>query len=548
MPINKSINSKPLYGVEIKEGKVVKVDKLNDDSRDNSSNLKKTSSVSISNVTQGDTTVIKAKLSSYGDDSKSLSQPIRKLAKPEPNFTIGSKPMSNLKSTKGLSDLEVFSVSISDITGSDITYSYEIDNIGSVDITTSFTNGIYLSTNTVISSSDYQIATWTHSSGVLAKNYYTSDDLTTTVSGVPNGYYYLGVIADINNDITESNELNNSNYASSPQVEISSYLSDLTVYSVSVSDAIGPDITYSYEIDNIGSVDVTNSFTNGIYLSTNTIISSSDYQIATWSHSSGVLANSYYTSDDLMTTVSGVPDGYYYLGVIADINDDVTESSELNNSNYASSPQVEISSNLPDLTVNSVSVTDVTGSDITYSYEIDNLGSVDVTNSFTNGIYLSTNTIISSSDYQIATWSHSSGVLANSYYTSDDLMTTVSGVPDGYYYLGVIADINNDVTEMDKSNNTNYTYFGYVSIPEFYINNDIKLYPNPVSDKLIIEFDNQNISYNLEIINTTGQVILNKKITNSVEQVDLSGQSAGVYFVKLQSENNTIVKKVIKQK
>jgi len=36
-------------------------------------------------------------------------------------------------------------------------------------------------------------------------------------------------------------------------------------------------------------------------------------------------------------------------------------------------------------------------------------------------------------------------------------------------------------------------------------------------------------------------------ISNSVEQIDLSGQPAGVYFVKLQTGNNTVVKKIIKQ-
>jgi len=43
------------------------------------------------------------------------------------------------------------------------------------------------------------------------------------------------------------------------------------------------------------------------------------------------------------------------------------------------------------------------------------------------------------------------------------------------------------------------------------------------------------------------QVILNKKITGSVEQVDLSGHPAGVYFLKMQSPDNTIVKKIIIQ-
>ena len=75
----------------------------------------------------------------------------------------------------------------------------------------------------------------------------------------------------------------------------------------------------------------------------------------------------------------------------------------------------------------------------------------------------------------------------------------------------------------------------------------VNIYPNPASDRINIEINNQNDSYTLEILNTIGQVVLSKQINNSVEQVDLSGQAAGVYFVKLQSVNNSVVRKIIKQ-
>ena len=67
------------------------------------------------------------------------------------------------------------------------------------------------------------------------------------------------------------------------------------------------------------------------------------------------------------------------------------------------------------------------------------------------------------------------------------------------------------------------------------------------TNKITIKIDNQKESYTLEIKNAMGQSILNRKTTNRVEQVDLSGRAAGIYFVKLKTENNTIVKKIIKQ-
>jgi len=74
----------------------------------------------------------------------------------------------------------------------------------------------------------------------------------------------------------------------------------------------------------------------------------------------------------------------------------------------------------------------------------------------------------------------------------------------------------------------------------------IKIFPNPTNDKFTIQLGNKDVSYNLEILNTLGQVVLNKQITNPVEQIDISGEAAGVYFVKVQTNNNTVVKKIIK--
>ena len=78
---------------------------------------------------------------------------------------------------------------------------------------------------------------------------------------------------------------------------------------------------------------------------------------------------------------------------------------------------------------------------------------------------------------------------------------------------------------------------------------NIQIYPNPMNDKFTVELDYnyQKESYNLEVLNTIGQVVVAKKLFNRIEQIDLKGQSAGVYFVKIQSANSTIVKKIIKQ-
>ena len=112
----------------------------------------------------------------------------------------------------------------------------------------------------------------------------------------------------------------------------------------------------------------------------------------------------------------------------------------------------------------------------------------------------------------------------------------------GIYKVTITDNIGCSITDSVK-----VSFFSSVNIKEVINSSSINIYPIPVSNKFTIEIDNLKESYNLEIVNTTGQVVLNKKITNSIEQVDLSGQAAGVYFVKLQSLNNSVVRKIVKQ-
>ncbi len=73
----------------------------------------------------------------------------------------------------------------------------------------------------------------------------------------------------------------------------------------------------------------------------------------------------------------------------------------------------------------------------------------------------------------------------------------------------------------------------------------INIYPNPTNDIFTISMSD-NESYDIEIYNTSGQLILSKnKISNSA-QIDLSAQTQGIYIIKLKTENNTYFEKIIK--
>ena len=71
------------------------------------------------------------------------------------------------------------------------------------------------------------------------------------------------------------------------------------------------------------------------------------------------------------------------------------------------------------------------------------------------------------------------------------------------------------------------------------------LYPNPANGKFIIELKNQ-ANAQVSIEDMTGKVLVNESIQHE-KAIDLSNYGAGIYLLRLESEGNTYVTKVINQ-
>ena len=81
-------------------------------------------------------------------------------------------------------------------------------------------------------------------------------------------------------------------------------------------------------------------------------------------------------------------------------------------------------------------------------------------------------------------------------------------------------------------------------INEVALNNNIRIYPNPTSVKLIVDNVDQTIT-EIDIIDISGKLIKTmKQNTNTISVADLSN---GVYFIKLISDEGTVTKKFVKQ-
>lgn len=76
----------------------------------------------------------------------------------------------------------------------------------------------------------------------------------------------------------------------------------------------------------------------------------------------------------------------------------------------------------------------------------------------------------------------------------------------------------------------------------------LKLYPNPVKEKLKIEFSvKETKETKLSITNSLGQLIYTYEVNYQSEEIDISSFKSGLYFLRVQNNSNQKVFKIIKE-
>lgn len=72
--------------------------------------------------------------------------------------------------------------------------------------------------------------------------------------------------------------------------------------------------------------------------------------------------------------------------------------------------------------------------------------------------------------------------------------------------------------------------------------NDIRIYPNPTSNFVNIETNNQNIE-NIEIIDITGKIII---YTKNIK-IDFTDYKKGIYFIKVRTDKQMYISKIVRE-
>jgi len=94
--------------------------------------------------------------------------------------------------------------------------------------------------------------------------------------------------------------------------------------------------------------------------------------------------------------------------------------------------------------------------------------------------------------------------------------------------------------------NIGYDPFLNIEQSNYALNNNVILYPNPVNNQLHILIEGENTTYQINLMNITGKVIKYQSINSNSTIINVNELPKGVYFLKITSEHNITIKKIIK--
>ncbi|WP_048324300.1 CARDB domain-containing protein, partial [Crocosphaera watsonii] len=376
--------------------------------------------------------------------------------------------------TKDKGDLTLtqdFSITLNDLNESDLTFAWvnvpetanfgefiniewQVNNIGDDSTLSSWTDVIYLSTDSEISDDDEILESIINSQPLDANNNYTQTiniSLPLNDESVPGTYYLLGKTDIFNNEI-EINETNNSSDNDLRVIQLSiPPLPDLVTQDIQVPNLIprGDDISISWRTLNIGDADINTSWTESIYLSSDSTLNNATF--LTNINQDKSLANDGFIDTTIDINRSDIIDGDYQIIIVTDVNNNIYErDGETNNITVSETITISHPDLIPEWK-NAPAIA-TSGDTLNLSYSLTNQGLIDITNQWKDQVYLSTDQQLDNDDQLLEEIIQIGGILGNNnqdYSVDVTLPLEISGD----YYLLLATDVDNNINEFSDENN-----------------------------------------------------------------------------------------------
>lgn len=348
-------------------------------------------------------------------------------------------------------------------TGRNYGVQVEVGNAGTILVPSAWVIQVVLSQDSVIDAGDPVVGTLPVPSALKAGDRATYSAPLVVPLTMPSGWYFLGVRLDGTNLIPETNEANNT--SPSQRIMVSNLAPDLVITSGIPAVSTGPLVpgqpisvpAWRTKNQGQGTAGVSAS---GVYLARDTAGSSSDILLGTVSVSSLPAGTETTSTPTDLVIPPETPLGTYYVRILVDRGGAVTEVSESNNS-VVSGP-IQIVSGTMDLVLVSGPLqplpSAVAGQTLTLQHwVVENRGTL-FAPSFTAGIYLSPDTVITSADLLLAE-PRMPGLAPGSpfSYAGPVSVTIPATLPPRRYYLGLLLDRAREVYESNEANNSRVT-------------------------------------------------------------------------------------------
>ncbi len=366
-----------------------------------------------------------------------------------------------------------------------------------------FRVGVYLSADLAIDSGDQLLGSRSVTSLTAGAD---SPDANTYVvpPSLSSGTYFLAVVVDDQDDVSETTETDNILWASTPLVVSSASLPDLEWLSVSFSPAAanpGDTISLSDSLRNTGNL-AASVFRAGVYLSADSVLDGGD-TLLSFRSLTGLDPASVDTQSGQVTIPSSLAPGVYQVLWMADDLQQISELDEVNNL------QVGLgtlaigsggSGSLSELVPESITfgpATQDAGQIISVSESVRNAG-LNAAPTFQVAVYLSTDTVHDASDRLLGFRSLASLDAGETSSVTNQSFQLPADLSAGVYRLILVVDESNLAPESNENNNTLLALGSLgVTVP-------------PLPDLV-----GESVSFTPGSVSTNGAVTVNETVRNS---------------------------------
>jgi hypothetical protein len=359
-------------------------------------------------------------------------------------------------SMRYLPDLVVSEVNApsSAFSGTNISVSWKIKNNGTGSSSGTWYDALFLSADKVFDVTDRYLTAVTNPSSLTGSQTYSQSANVTLPNGIT-GNYYVFVVSDYYNHLTEVDNDNNSGRDTGKMVVSLTPPPDLQVMSVTRPSTAfsGAPANLTYTVKNKGTGNTRSGAWNDyIYLSNDKNINSGSRLLTTHRHTGNLLIDSVYSFNASVTIPNYISGRYYFVVETDHSNEEYEHASESNNVGSSDSIKI-ILTPPPDLIVESLITSDTVSNSETVNikYDVLNDGGTASGSGFYDVLFLCPTTTFSPTLANYVTTVYHNPL--NSKDTSHVSVNPKIPNLNGTYYLFVLTDYYGYVNEPGKENN-----------------------------------------------------------------------------------------------